>query len=296
MKKTLPVYSLEQFLAPGPDNGIYVNTIPRHLAKYEFLFGPHRHDSFLVILCTKGKGRHEIDFNAYDIRPGSLFFIYPGQAHLFTLTEPADGYVFLHSKDFYETYFTRKKISAYPFFYCSHNTPALYLDPAQVRYAEELMKEMLSEFEGKALAKNQKICSLIDIAYIEMARIYLEKNPVTLPGSQHSMRIRQLEDLIEKNFRTERSPSFYASEMNMSAKQLNRICRETLGKTTSEMISDRVVLEAKRMLAHTDAPFAQIASELGYFDDAYFIRMFRKHSGKTPAAFAKKYREESIVQ
>ena len=75
----------------------------------------------------------------------------------------------------------------------------------------------------------------------------------------------------------------------MSEKNLNRICKITFNKTTSDVIADRIILEAKRMLVHSKSSVIQISVELGYEDDSYFIRVFKKRTGETPLQFIKGY-------
>ena len=74
--------------------------------------------------------------------------------------------------------------------------------------------------------------------------------------------------------------------MFISEKHLNRICKECLNKTTSDLIMDRIMLEAKRMLVHSTKSVPEIAEQLGYLDSSYFSRLFKKKCGKTPIEFA----------
>ncbi|MCY1313949.1 HTH-type transcriptional activator Btr [compost metagenome] len=95
--------------------------------------------------------------------------------------------------------------------------------------------------------------------------------------------------MIEKNYITEKSPSQYADWMNISPKHLNRITKTVIGKTASEVIADRIILEAKRRFLHTKNSFSAIAESLGYEDYAYFSKLFKKSSGLTPTGFLKLY-------
>ena len=78
--------------------------------------------------------------------------------------------------------------------------------------------------------------------------------------------------------------------MNISSKHLNRITKEVIGKTASEVITDRIILEAKRRVLHTKNNFSEVAFSLGYDDYAYFSKLFKKASGLTPTAFLKIYK------
>jgi AraC-like DNA-binding protein len=73
--------------------------------------------------------------------------------------------------------------------------------------------------------------------------------------------------------------------MNLSPSYLNSICKQTLGKTLTDLISDRIILEAKRLFSYTDLNVNQVASRLNFSDPSYFIRFFRKHTQLTPEQF-----------
>ena len=90
---------------------------------------------------------------------------------------------------------------------------------------------------------------------------------------------------IQKHYKTEKAPSFYAAQLHITLKHSNRICNERLQKTTTEAITDRVILEAKRMLFDKDFTVNEIALRLGYEDYSYFTRLFKQHTGFTPSHF-----------
>ena len=135
----------------------------------------------------------------------------------------------------------------------------------------------------------QKICALLNVLYIDLSRAYL---PVAQRAKQNEtqlMQVRRLEILVENNFMSIKYPRQYAQMMFMSEKNLNRICKITFNKTTSDVIADRIVLEAKRMLVHSKFSVIQISVELGYMDDSYFIRVFKKRTAETPMQFIERY-------
>jgi AraC-like DNA-binding protein len=96
-----------------------------------------------------------------------------------------------------------------------------------------------------------------------------------------------LEQLLEQHYKTEKSPSFYADNMNITLKHLNRICKETLNQTVTEIITNRVILETKRLLINPIKSVNQIADELGFEDYSYFTRLFKKKTEITPSEFRK---------
>jgi AraC family transcriptional regulator, transcriptional activator of pobA len=83
---------------------------------------------------------------------------------------------------------------------------------------------------------------------------------------------------------------FYADQLHLTAKQLHDLCRRSLNKTTTHLIQERILLEAQRLLVHSDLTSSQIAAELGYLDTAYFFRFFRRHLHCTPEQFRNAHR------
>jgi AraC family transcriptional regulator, transcriptional activator of pobA len=290
VKNRLPVYSIREF-GPLPEKrDFYANTMADHLLHHHFVQTPHKHDFYLTVLFTKGHGKHEIDFSIYNVKPGSVFFLSPGQMHNWVLSGDIDGYIFFHTKDFYDLTFNDRSIHDLPFFYSIYNSPVVYLKPSVKETVQFLFSEITTEYGGSRPMKMARLSSLVDLTYIELARSFLPGRKDEGTNSGYMLKLRKLEELIDKHFKEERSPGAYASMMNMTGKHLNRICKTCLDKTVSDMIADRVVLEAKRMLVHSGWTVAQVADELGIFDHSYFARMFKKHTGETPLEFASRYR------
>ena len=118
----------------------------------------------------------------------------------------------------------------------------------------------------------------------------LENSQKIIKANSYSEKLQEFEALIEKKYIEEKSPSQYADWMNISPKHLNRITKTVVGKTASEVITDRVILEAKRRVLHTKNNFSAIAASLGYDDYAYFSKLFKKASGLAPTEFLKIYK------
>ena len=286
-KKTLPIYSIENFNYSGKEEDFFANTLKEQLKTNRDILMPHKHDFFFALLITKGSGTHTIDFVEYDVKPGRVFVISPGQVHDFNLSDDADGYLFFHTRSFYDSYSSTKKVQDYPFFCSIYNSPLITPHNKHLQKMEGLFAEIIEEFEQNYLMKFQRIHVLIEQLYIDLTRIYLPQKHIDSQNQNYLSKVRKLEDLIDANFIKIKSPGEYAKKMHVSEKHLNRMCKECLNKTTSDLIADRIMLEAKRQLIYTNDTIAEIAEQLGYEDHSYFSRLFKKRCGKTPAEFAK---------
>jgi AraC-like DNA-binding protein len=97
-------------------------------------------------------------------------------------------------------------------------------------------------------------------------------------------------DELEANFRTWHKVAEYAARLGYSTRTLNRLARENTGLSAKQLIDERVVLEARRLLAHGHDPVARIAGQLGFDDPSNFSKYFQQRTGTTPAAFRDRIR------
>jgi AraC-like DNA-binding protein len=100
---------------------------------------------------------------------------------------------------------------------------------------------------------------------------------------------RNFQKLINQQYRTLRLPKEYAELLYITPNHLNALCREMVGKTAGDLIRDRVLLEAKRLLTNADMSITEIAYDLNFEDNSYFNRFFKKQVGKTPDNFRKTF-------
>jgi AraC-like DNA-binding protein len=265
------------------NSDLYINTFKNHLIDHSFVEEPHRHSSYVLVFFTKGSGTHEIDFDVFAIQPGSMFFLQPGQMHHWDLSDDVEGFVIFYSQEMYNLYFGQKTIGGYPFYSSVDNKPEMVFNVAESKAILPYFESLILETQTNQQLKQDKIMNLLDIIHIEIARKYSE----TYFHEAHSynVKIKNFEVLLEQNFKIEKAPSFYASQLTITLKHLNRICNEMLQKTTTEVITDRIILEAKRMLMDKKFTVNEIATELGFDDYSYFTRLFKKHTRMTPTNF-----------
>lgn len=281
--KKFPVYGIQDFEDKSHQHDLYVNTFADHVKKHSFIEKPHRHNFYLLVLFTKGTGIHEIDFDTYLIQKGSLYLIQPGQIHNWQLSDDIEGYIAFYSQERYNLYFGNKKIEDYPFYQSTISKPEIHLNESELQEIKSYFDLIIAENQKDNSKKADKILNLLDIIHIEISRKYLSE--AIHVSHTYNYKINDFEKLLEQYFKSEKSPSFYASKMSITLKHLNRICKNILNETATEMITKRVILETKRMLIDRSKSINEIADALGYFNYSYFTRLFKKHTGSTPTEF-----------
>ncbi|MFV8378428.1 AraC family transcriptional regulator [Flavobacterium sp. LB3R33] len=281
--KKYPIYNIQRFNCDSVNSDLYINTFKNHLIDHSFVEEPHRHNSYVLVFFTNGSGTHEIDFDVFTVQSGSMFFLQPGQMHHWNLSEDVEGFVIFYSQEMYNLYFGQKTIADYPFYSSVDNKPEMVFEVSELKAILPYFESLIVETQSNQLLKQDKIMNLLDIIHIEIARKYSETH--LHEAHSYNVKIKNFEVLLENNFKTEKAPFFYASQLNITLKHLNRICNEMLQKTTTEVITARIILEAKRMLMDKKFTVNEIATELGFDDYSYFTRLFKKHTGMTPTDF-----------
>ena len=215
----------------------------------------------------------------------------PGQTHFWEFSPDTDGYIFFHTKEFYDLRNPDKSLENFPFYYTLQNSPELTLSSEKLAATDAIFKAILHEYQCDFMYKSQKIASLLSVLYIDLTREYIQKGSAdVIRVGPEQERIRKLEQLIETNFLITKSAGNYAEMMHISTRHLNRITQAVLGKPTTDLIIKRVMLEAQRLLSQTEIPMSEIAEYLGYSDNSYFSRIFKKKVGVSPSEFVRKYR------
>jgi AraC family transcriptional activator of pobA len=292
-KRTIPVYDIDAFQDTRDESEFYANHIRLHIKKHnQMILLPHKHNFYMSLLFTAGSGTHIVEFVKYKIEPGVVFMLGPGKVHTYELSDDIDGIIFFHTREFFDLNFTFDKVDQYPFFSSVRNSPLIVLPKPSTEKIEGLFNDIVGEYEGRNFMRLKIICSYIHLLYFALTRAYLPEKLMDSQNLRYLSKVQQLEDLIDKNFRTIKSVQSFAKLMFVSEKHLNRMVKTSLNKTTSDLISERIILEAKRELAFSKKNVSEIIDGLGYDDSAYFFRFFKKKTSYTPSEFLNQVRNQ----
>ena len=287
-----PLYALDFFSAKANDSSFYIEALKTHLENHKAVNKAHKHNFYLILYITEGTGEHTIDFESYPVVPGSFYLMTPGQVHSWSLSPDTDGYIIFFTQGFYRMQANENSLMEFPFFHSLHPNPHIQLEQDQT--VDIIIDEMHKEFRNSATKPDLRILrSYLDLLLLKLARGY-RSGGEDKAGNSTSAKLRKLEQLIDKHFIKLKLPREYADMVNLSPSYLNNICKQTLGKTLSQLITERVILEAKRYLAHSDLTVSQLSDKLNFSSPSYFGRFFRKHTGHTPEAFKESL--NSVIQ
>lgn len=242
----------------------------------------HRHDFFYLLALQTGSGTHEIDFIPYLISDYALFIVRPGQVHALTLNSGTGGYLVQFSSGYINAHTDAlKQLSAQ-----ASRINHYHLQPEQGKQIIQLLDHTHQESKTK-----KANFELVIRANLGILLVTLLRQNETNQGYGHytQERLEKFLDLLENNICSHKQVSQYAGLLNISAYQLNAITKNLLGKTSSALINEQLVLEAKRCLLATANQINQTAYYLGFDDVSYFIRFFKKHTGYTPEAFRQNF-------
>lgn len=243
---------------------------------------PHQHDFFVIILFDNAKGVHSIDFRDYPIGNKQIHVLFPGQVHSWDMKLTTTGYQLMVHHNFLKHFAPYFRFSFANYI----NHPVIPLSDSNFHLLKYEFKAIKDE-----LKTGNPLPELISARAGVIAAIVSKEaeNAFTdYKVYQSHPRLAKFNMLIDKHFKEEKLVAFYASQLNISANYLNILCKKNLKISATQLIQQRVLLEAKRLLQSTDLAIKEIAFQLGFVDHAYFSNFFKTHTGTAPTEFREK--------
>lgn len=273
----LPQHKSSQYT----DFGVRLRRIKSPINGHAPVTYSHQDDYYIFGLVEEGTACGIIDFKEQHFSAGDLFLIQPGQVHRFVRSENEEGWL-------------------------------LMADSSFVGSAEKCIFDDFSLFASSFQADRQRRDELVQIASILAGRMdRMTDKPakttarrltetfigivaeavqeINLKQTKHSRRhieiVLSFRRLLAEHLATSRQPSYYASLLNISTVYLNEVLKGITGMNATSYIKNEVVLQAKRLLVHTDLAVKEISDRLGIDDYAYFSRLFTQATGVSPTLF-----------
>ena len=255
----------------------------------------HRHNYYMILAATHGRGRHLVDFRSYDIEPRTICLMSPGQVHAWEKDDQLRGYLIFFTPDFFTLRYNNNNLLEFPFFNSSHSDPYITIDEENWPRLLTLLHLMLREYEHRSDDFIKSLRSYLNILLVECSRFYNADYRRRFPADQNTtLIVRNFERLIEEHFHEKHHVQEYAEMLVLTPNYLNAVCNKGKGRPAGELIRERIMLEARRLLLHDGSTVAEIGNTLNFTDNSYFGRFFKKYEGISPEKFRKKYRTRTI--
>lgn len=251
---------------------------------------PHRHNYYMLLLATEGAGKQLIDFNSHDVRKARVFLMFPGQIHAWQEDHDLKGYLIFFTAEFFTLRYNNNNLLEFPFFQPGAPSPFVDLCDERLDHLECICDTMLQEYERGATDYLKLLRSYLNIFLINCKRLYDHAyTQVDTKDQNAALTVQNFIQLIEQHFAEKHKVRDYAEMLLITPNYLNALCTRITGKSAGELIRERIMLEAKRMLLHDTRTVAEIGHDLHFEDNSYFCRFFKKYEGTSPEKFRKYY-------
>jgi AraC-like DNA-binding protein len=293
MKEIFPFYSIGHFINE-PENPTEFE-----ITQFEEMEEPnvddvHKHSFYEILWVDEGRSRQTIDYQTYELQNKSLFFISPGQVHEFEAWQGLKGGTIMFTGDFFlQNQANRDRLFELSFLDNIYFNPNFLLPCAEYAIFRNFINLLIEE-KKRADANKEILQSLLHILLLQVHRSIQASQNRQIP-KRNVILFKEFKNLLEKHYPEGLAANQYAGKLNITQHHLNRIIKDITGKTATEVIRARSILEAKRLLSFTDQTISEISSNLNYFDSSYFSKVFKAETGRSPLEFrssmSEKYRK-----
>ncbi|WP_299678736.1 helix-turn-helix domain-containing protein [uncultured Dokdonia sp.] len=245
----------------------------------------HQVRFYLLIYYTEGITEHLVDFVWHSIRKNTLLYLTKGQINAFKFTPDVKGYIVLFTENYFKNQLSTLPRNTVIRLFTSHLFSPIIQVPESSQvpdYFQLFYKEFYKE--KHAFNKENIINALYTIIFSKLEQLK-QSQTFHIQESDKLATFLKFKSLIEHQYSKSRNADFYASEMNISYKHLNTICKEIVHKTAKQFIDEFIILEAKRQLINSSIKSTELAYALGFEEPTNFVKYFKKHATVTPNEF-----------
>lgn len=288
IKSDFPVYDICT-LSGYQQEDIMMSRFSPYLAVHKNLHNAHKHNFYHLVLFTDGGGHHTIDFEQFPVRPWQIYFMVPGQVHSWSFKGHVDGYVINFSVPFLKSLLLKPDYLDQFLFFSGYATDAVIDIPAEAQGdVKQVMERIISEGQNNQRMGADMVRALLLQLFIMVERMGAAHPQLNTAATYNHTLLKTFQKLIEDNYTRLKLPKEYAELLYITPNHLNALCNDILGIPAGELIRNRVILEAKRLLINLELNITEIAYKLNFADNSYFTKFFKKYTGLTPEDFRKK--------
>lgn len=247
---------------------------------------PRQYPCFSMLLILRGAGFAIRDGAEYEFNEPALVTFSLYQSLMIKSEGEFKGILIQFTPSFFCLFKHRQEVSCNGVLFNNlYDTPLVRLTSAEAKEQVVLTEQMRSEIEGHSEPDQDALISYLKVFLINASRIKLDQQKEAVEFQAAVPLATALKEAIEVHFRKIHNASGYGALLHSTIATLNRLSKLHFKKTLTDLIADRLIIEAKRELYLTVKPVKEIAFELGYDDEFYFSRFFRKQTGVSPLVF-----------
>jgi AraC-like DNA-binding protein len=287
-KPKIPLYRLE------PD-GVTRN---KHFRLYNFegslpnqseLLIPHRKDHYLLVFIRKAGSRQWIDMTPYILKDNTIYFSGPNQVIVKEELKELWSTGIAFTREFLSLQ-ENASLKKLPIIKNYQNGNELLLAEADILFVEDLLQKIHVEYHQPGEWQQRMLTAYLTVLLTYLSRLYTEQYKDN-DTSADKLLLKQFQARIEEHFQEFHEVSDYAAMLHITAGHLSDVVKNQSSKPAIKHIHERLIMEARRLLFHTNNSLKEIAFDLGFSDASYFNRFFKRETGETPAGYRAKIRE-----
>ena len=264
-----------------PDDCLHYESVAVRGNEMDWTIPAHRHEGLHQFqFLHKGRVRGTIDGREFKASGPAMLLLAPGSVHSFTYTRDAVGHQvtlpsatlaqLLGGSALADEALGRSFVIEKPA--CASEFAATLA---------QLAREFTSASPGRVHALHA-LATLVAVRFVRERGVQFEREH--RPGTRDTL-VRRFSAQVERHYASPQPLEFYARQLGVTADHLSRACRAVARKSALQMLHDRRMLEARRLLAYTAMPVVEVAGQTGFEDPAYFSRFFRREVGHSPSEY-----------
>ncbi|MBD0777477.1 helix-turn-helix domain-containing protein [Maribacter sp. ANRC-HE7] len=244
---------------------------------------PHRLNFQAILIIEKGEVNHIVDFKVHSLKKGDVMVIAKGQIHAFDEASEYRGYLVVFSEAFMQKYMAQSTIAQINHLYNYFLVQEKIHNPYYNQFLSNKLKE---ELKSSSSSLPNIIGALLAVYLLKLSEENVHLATIST-NNKYLDYFNQFKLLVEENYSKTRDAKVYASDISISYKHLNEVCKGVVNTTAKSFIDNYVILEAKRLLVSTSLSVKEIAFVLGFDEPTNFLKYFKKHIKLTPVEFRK---------
>ncbi|NUM32860.1 MAG: helix-turn-helix domain-containing protein [Bacteroidetes bacterium] len=240
---------------------------------------PHKHDNYFeIIYLSKGSGFHFIDNYKHKVTPPILYFVRKEQVHHWELNKEPKGFVAIIKKSFIERTLDNELKAL--FSKISGLSSLTVTDNETIENLFELLAKENSVLSGQSFTTTEGLLKALLSKILDVAKPILKQGIETKSDLYNSFI-----SLLNSGKPIKNKVAHYAEILKTSPQNINASCRKSVNQPATEIISEFILSEAKRLLIYTGKSVSEIAYELDFSDPSHFVKFFKRITGQTPQHF-----------